>query len=128
VRPVARRRSVRFRHVAALAGALALAAAPAGAFFWDSWPGSNVPPAEGTGSPIKPPPEGGPAVDVPTTLPPEGGPAVDVPTTLPPEGGPPVDVPTTLTGAPSGLPEPATIVGGLIGLGVVAAMRRRRRS
>jgi len=128
VKPVARRRSVRFRHVAALAGALALAAAPAWAFFWDSWPGSQVPPVEGSGSPIKPPPEGGPAVDVPTTLPPEGGAAVDVPTTLPPEGVIPVDVPIPLTGGPTGLPEPATIVGGLIGLGVVAAMRRRRRS
>jgi hypothetical protein len=127
VKPVARRRSVRFRHVAAFAGALALAAAPVKAFFWDSWPGATVPPTEGSGSPIKPPLEGGPAIDVPTTLPPEGG--LDFPTTQPPpEGGPPVDVPTTLTGGPTGLPEPATIVGGLIGLGVVAATRRRRRS
>jgi len=128
VKPVARRRNVRFRHVAALAGALALAAAPVKAFFWDSWPGATVPPAEGSGSPIKPPLVGGPAVDVPTTLPPGGGPAIDVPTSLPPEGVVPVDVPVAPAGAPSGLPEPATIVGGLIGLGVVAAMRRRRRS
>ena len=128
MKPVSRRRSVPFRHVAAVAGALALAAAPVRAFFWDSWPGATVPPAEGSGSPIKPPLVGGAAVDVPSTLPPEGGPAVDVPTTLPPEGVLPVDVSTIPTGGPSGLPEPASIVGGLIGLGVVAAMRRRRRS
>jgi len=117
VRPVARRRSVRFRHIAALTGALALAAAPAWAFFWDSWPGTTVPPTSGTGTPT-PPPDFPPPGLPPEVGPPPGPPPGDTPL--------PVDVPTAPTGALSGLPEPATIVGGLIGLGVVAALRRRR--
>ena len=85
--------------------ALLALAAPARAFYWPPWPGSQ-------GS-------------QPDTFEPDlsGPPFVrSNPPVFPPGGGPPVDTPE--------VPEPATLVGGLIGVAAASgyACARRRRT
>lgn len=96
----------------AVAAALA-AVSPAQAFYWDGWPGSAIPrprslvPTD-TG---KTPPN--PTAD--PKFPPGGEPPG------PPPGGPPGETPN-----PEHVPEPASGVAVLVGLGVLAARRLRR--
>ncbi len=97
----------------ALAATLGVAG-PAQAFYWDGWPGSSlprprtlVPPADNPKFPTNP------------TAEPKFPPGNEPPG--PPPGGPPSDTPN-----PEHVPEPASGVAVLVGLGVLAARRLRR--
>ncbi len=106
------RQPTRRRFAWAVAAALG-AAAPAQAFYWDGWPGSSLPRPRSltpTGDIPKIPP-------FPTanpSFPPSGEPPGPTP------GGPP-EVPN-----PEHVPEPASAIAALAGLGVLAARRLRR--
>ncbi|MBN9518642.1 PEP-CTERM sorting domain-containing protein [bacterium] len=90
------------------------AAGPAGAFYWDGWPGSSlpaprslVPPADSPKSPPNPNAE--------PKFPPGNEPPRDTP-------GGPGPVPN-----PEPVPEPASAIAVLAGLGALAARRLRRK-
>ena len=85
-------------------------AVPAQAFYWVGWPGSGTK----SDKSIIPP-----GVNHPTAPTPEAN-----PTPIPP-GGPTIPNPGPI-GSPS--PEPATGIAGLIGVAVLVARRRLRRS
>lgn len=104
------------RLIAAVAAALA-AAGPAHAFYWDGWPGSGVP-APRT---IAPTPAANPQFPPPPGADPKFPPRGEPPG---PPGGPP-DGPTPVPG-PENVPEPATGLAVLTGLGILAARRFRR--
>lgn len=102
----------RTRYAWAVAAALA-AAGPAQAFYWDGWPGSAMPRPRSlvpTDSSKLPP---NPTAD--PKFPPGGE---------PPEPGTPV--PPGDTPNPEHVPEPASGLAVLVGLGVLAARRLRR--
>ncbi len=103
----------------AWAMAVALGAAgPAGAFYWDGWPGSSLPAPRSivppTDSPKKPPnPDADPKFP-PGNEPPGGNPGGP--------GNPGEPVPN-----PESVPEPASALAVLAGLGALAARRLRRK-
>jgi hypothetical protein len=83
-----------------------------------------------------PPPTNDPPTDIPVPplpVPPTPVPPTPVPPTpVPPpdDNNPPTEVPPTCEctpNTPNSTPEPATLVSGLIGLGVAGAVRARRR-
>jgi hypothetical protein len=85
--------------------AVAVCAAPAGAFYWYGWPGGPHPPK---------------------TVVPPGNPPGTPPDTPPPDSPPP-DTPPSDTPPVNGVPEPATALAALAGLGTLAASRLWRR-
>ena len=95
-----------------VAGAVVLgASAPASAFFWPDWPSTPVAKIDQT---VLPPGTATPGTPVANPTFPGGD--IDYPTVPPKPPLPPSDV-----------PEPATGVAGLIGLGVLAARKWRKR-
>ena len=93
---------------------LLAAGAPAQAFYWYDWPGSQprtllVPPSQAQPFPLNPP---------------EPEPGSHMP---PPPVGPPVPVDKPPVGPPTHTPEPATGLLGLLGLGAAAAVRKWRK-
>ncbi|AMV23479.1 hypothetical protein VT84_03655 [Gemmata sp. SH-PL17] len=89
------------------------------AFFppvWGSPPVTVVPP-------VSPPP----IIVVPPVSPPPFVPPPPPPVIVPPVVPPPVIVPPTCPPPPCGVPEPGTIVGGVIGLAAAAGYGFRRR-
>ena len=91
------------------AAAVALSAGPAAAFYWRGWPGSRVVETP-TLIPVPTDNRGNPTPN-PFPFPPTEN------TYVPPEGPP----------APNSVPEPATGLAGLLGLGALAVARRVRR-
>jgi hypothetical protein len=95
---------------------------PATAFFPPVWPISppvtvvppTAPPPVVVAPPVSPPP-----MVVPPTSPP--------PIIVPPVAPPPIVVPPVAPPPPTGTPEPATLVSGLIGLAALAGYRLKRR-
>lgn len=90
----------------------ALWAPPAQAFFPPVFPGS---PPVSVVPPVVPPP----VIVVPPIMPP--------PVVVPPVMPPPIVIPPVSPPPITTTPEPATLVGGLIGLGAVAGYRRLKR-
>ena len=102
-------------------GAFALSAMPVQAFFPPVFP---VSPPLTVVPPVSPPPLiVVPPVSPPPFISPPPPPRIVVPPVTPPVVVPPVSPPP-----PCGVPEPATVVSGLIGLAAVAGYRLRKRS
>ena len=99
------------------------------AFFWPGWPGSSPPPA----LPPSGPPSASPPIapftpmvnenTIPVPMPP-GFVERNPPNNVPP-AQPPIDVPI-IDPPPPSIPEPATLVSGLIAVGMIAIRRWRR--
>lgn len=89
----------------------------ASAFFPPLWP---VTPPVGAVPPMVPPP----VIVVPPVVPPPFVPPPPPVIVVPPVVPPPITVPPV--SPPAGVPEPATVVSGLIGLAAVAGYRLRR--
>jgi len=89
----------------------------ASAFYWQNWPGSGTTttPTTSSGSTVVPTTPSTPST--PIVTPPDVDDSGEPVDPLPP------DDPNTVHA-----PEPATLVGGLIGLGVLAVARLRRKS
>lgn len=90
-------------------------AAPAPAFYWKGWPSTPGAKIEQT---ILPPGLAAPGPPVANPVPPGG----DIDAVTPPVTPPPPPPP------PGNVPEPATGIAGLIGLGVLAARKWRKRT
>ncbi len=105
-----KRRMLRCGYGVPLVAAM-LAAEPAEAFYWPPWPGADV---------TSPTPGLTPKIPEPIDF---GGPWEDE---YPPSEFPPPLVPPEIL-APPVIPEPATMVSGLIGVGIGGLILRRRR-
>ncbi|HEX4609690.1 MAG TPA: PEP-CTERM sorting domain-containing protein [Urbifossiella sp.] len=113
----------------ALAAALG-SAGPAHAFYWDGWPGSSTPVPRSL-VPVADGPKSPPNPTANPTFPPGGHPTTPTTPTTPTSPGGPTDGPPAgppITPPPENVPEPATGLAMLVGLGVLATRRLRRVS